>query len=745
MEQLFYSAFDSFGHQTSDNRFLNWNGTTSCKPDEYTVLDGNDLKTELRQLVQSHKKLRVLGRALNFNNITYSQDHLVSFEKCTRILSMMTLEEVIPGTTISKSEMRVQPGIMGRDLANAIDVLGYGLPNMANFLHQTLGGVINSGSHGTLGKEDRGGYLSMITEIRMVDGNGDDLVLRKDDGSMEYAVGLGCLGLIYEVTMVLDVEQYTLEQKTEWIPRRTLTAEMVESDIASNYLVMYKTLPALDQVERFTFNKVESGEENHASILAKNALDYQLLPRVLISAVDLLNQFNLNSSEVIGHVNTVATQTRPPGSLISKSHHIVPDASAMPEHVQTEWAIRIEDIETVLKEIKRSARTTESIKLSEVHIRFSARSGVLLHPAFERRVAWVDFNTLGIDAGTFDRHDRFIEILKKYDARPHWAKQHFQNAGYIETVYSTEVVDRFKAFREQHDRTNVLLSPYIQAMFSIYENSETFMNSKYGLTQVKRVVGTDPRRCVVLVPGFSIAYQDIFEPFASELEGVTVVTYNHQGRGESTSSTVYAYDRAMFVDILDQIIRTYCSEANEVTLLGVSMGGAIVGDFMTLRGKEDARIKQLVLCAPFGLCGVPVKDKLSFHLAAALPQMAYETLSFAKIADGYRIETASYTDANVAHIERYLGKHGSATYHGTVKGYMNADHFHQMWINVNELGLPKTMIYGTNDSVVPYRAEGALVDGEYHLIEGEGHNLIKSNEEALRIVKKLLLPTIFGA
>lgn len=60
-----------------------------------------------------------------------------------------------------------------------MDTLVYVLLNMANFLQQTVGELINSGLHGRLGKENRGGYLSMVTKIRMIDGDGEDLVLRK--------------------------------------------------------------------------------------------------------------------------------------------------------------------------------------------------------------------------------------------------------------------------------------------------------------------------------------------------------------------------------------------------------------------------------------------------------------------------------------------------------------------------------------------------------------------------------------
>lgn len=51
---------------------------------------------------------------------------------------------------------------------------------------------------------------------------------------------------------------------------------------------------------------------------------------------------------------------------------------------------------------------------------------------------------------------------------------------------------------------------------------------------------------------------------------------------------------------------------------------------------------------------------------------------------------------------------------------MNADHFQEIWIEVCRLVLPEIMIYGTADTVVPYCAEDALVDGEYQLIEDGG-------------------------
>jgi esterase/lipase len=507
----------------------------------------------------------------------------------------------------------------------------------------------------------------------MVSGEGRNIVLC-DDG-LRYAVGLGCLGIIYEITMVLDVRSYKLEQKTEWIPRKSLTLKVIERDLKNNFLVMYKTLPSFDKIERFTFNKIETQKDDYVRIIAKNLVDYQIIPQLLINTVDVLNKIELNSTIVTGYINGLAEQSRPAGKLISKSHHIVADASALTNHVQSEWAIDIQDVSKVLEEIMWVERNMKDIKLSEVHVRFSAKSSVLLNPAHNRRTAWIDFNTVGKTPSSYDTHVEYIKVLKKYGGRPHWSKQHFENGAYIESVYSSTVMDEIRRFRKLHDPNNILLSPYIQAVLSISEDDETFMNSKYGLTQVKKMTSSAPLKCVVLVPGFSIAYQDIFEPFASRLSratGATVLTYNHFGRGQSTADTVYPYDKSMFVDILERIIDTYCTECTEITLLGVSMGGAIVGDYVTLR--KDPRVKQLVLCAPYSMCGVPITDKLAY----ALPSQVYKTLSFDKIVEGYKKETESYNENNVRHITTYLQKNGVKPYYDTIKNYMNASHFHGM-------------------------------------------------------------------
>ena len=88
--------------------------------------------------------------------------------------------------------------------------MGYGFPNMANYM---LGGVLMSGSHGTLGKNGRSGYTSMVTKVRVL----------RVDGSIEEALpkplwtGLGLLGTITESTLQLDVPAYNL--------RRTVTRD----------------------------------------------------------------------------------------------------------------------------------------------------------------------------------------------------------------------------------------------------------------------------------------------------------------------------------------------------------------------------------------------------------------------------------------------------------------------------------------------------------------------------------------
>jgi len=748
MESAFYSLFDSFGtFDSSTNIFKNWNSTSISSPDNFTILEPTNLKTSLINIVdeanQSGKKVRAMGHALNFNGITHSQDHIVSFEKCNQTVSKTEMDELISGTNIKKTKIVVQPGKMGRDFANEIDALGYGLPNMANFMHQTIGGVVNSGSHGTLGKDERGGYLSMITEIHMIDGRGENIILNKEDDTMQYAVGLGCVGLIHEIHMVLDIPCYSLNQFTSWFPKDGFGVVCIEEDIAENQFIMYKTTPTHDSIERFAFNKVDTTRDDYGSILIKNVVDYQLLPRIAPRVLETINSFGVGANTINPLVNDIFKKTREGGTYISKSHHILPDASAIPDHIQSEWAICIEDVEDVLADIKEVSRLLPKAKLSEIHIRVSAKSSVILNPAYNRRVVWIDFNTLGIDETSYEAHKLYVNILKKYNGRPHWAKQHYENSEYIESVYPHDAMQKFKTFREEHDPNSIFTSPYTQAVFGLVENDETFMNSLYGLTQVKALRSTTTKKCIIMVPGFSIAYQDIFEPIGTRLfqdTGASVLTYNHFGRGESTLNTSHPYDRKMFICILDKIIETYCGTYDDITILGVSMGGAIVADYMVYSNR-DSRINNLVLCAPYAMCGIPVKDKLSANIVSGMGSVGnfvYGKTVFNGIVDSYKAETVVYSDENIQHITEYLGKHGHMPYFNTIRDYLSADHFHDTWVSLDELPVKTHIICGTDDTVVPYDATYCIVKGTVHLIDGVKHNAIKDNGEICEIIEKIL-------
>jgi L-galactono-1,4-lactone dehydrogenase len=193
--------FDDSSHQRQSSQpqmlenqhLINWSGTHECTVGHlYQPESLDELETVVREAHLRASKLRCIGSGLSPNGIAFQSAGMVSLALMDKVCS------VDPNT----KRVTVQAGARVQDVADALRAYGLTLANYASIREQTIGGFTQVSAHGT------GAALPPVDEtivaMKLVTPAEGTLELSRDKDPELFAlakVGLGCLGIVAEVTL----------------------------------------------------------------------------------------------------------------------------------------------------------------------------------------------------------------------------------------------------------------------------------------------------------------------------------------------------------------------------------------------------------------------------------------------------------------------------------------------------------------------------------------------------------------
>lgn len=227
---------------------------------------------------------------------------------------------------------------------------------------------------------------------------------------------------------------------------------------------------------------------------------------------------------------------------------------------------------------------------------------------------------------------------------------------------------------------------------------------------------------VVLVHGFSVPYF-IWEPTFQALNaaGFWVLRYDHFGRGYSDRPHL-RYDLDLFnrqlTGLLDEL-----GFREKINLIGLSMGGVIAANFA---GLHPERVARLGLIDP---AGFPIGYSLGFRLLRAplLGELLFN------LAGSENLENSMASDFyDPKHIREFIELYRpQMAYKGfrrallsTLRaGFLNDGR--DVYRRVGESGLPALLVWGENDTTVPFKHHKKLLEwipqAAFHPIAASGH------------------------
>lgn len=178
--------------QPGSGKLVNWAGNLTYSTDRLREAASVE---QIRTLLRSQEKWKVLGSRHCFNSIADSRHNLLSLKASA---DQVVLDSQARTVTVDASMRYGQ-------LAPMLDEKGFALHNLASLPHISIAGACSTATHGS--GEKNGSLATAVAALEFIRADGDVVKLsRKADGDAfrGAVVGLGAIGVIHRIT--LDVQ-----------------------------------------------------------------------------------------------------------------------------------------------------------------------------------------------------------------------------------------------------------------------------------------------------------------------------------------------------------------------------------------------------------------------------------------------------------------------------------------------------------------------------------------------------------
>ena len=423
----------------------NWAGNQKASP---VSIDAPRSVAELAALVASAseqgQKVKAVGSGHSFTSAAATNGRMIRLENLSGILH------------VDRATCRVTVGAGTRlsELNTLLDAEGLALANLGDIAYQTVAGAISTSTHGT-GKALTG-LAGQVVAMKLVNGHGEIIECSQSVNPHIFdvaRVSVGALGVITEYTLqaVPSFRLRALEQ-----PMRL--DEVLENahDLAStNDHFEFFWIPHTKWALTKRNNRTE--DELQPLPRVKGWIEKTFMENYAFDAVCRIGRARPSL------IPRLATALPSSGSreYVDQSFKIFASPRIV-RFYEMEHALPVEALVPALKEIRAMVDRKGYLLNFPVEVRFTKGDDVPLSTAYGRDSAYIAVHVYkGMECQPFFRDVE--DILRAYDARPHWGKMHYREADELSKLYPRW--DEFITLRNQLDPQRTFSNAYSDTVF----------------------------------------------------------------------------------------------------------------------------------------------------------------------------------------------------------------------------------------------------------------------------------------
>lgn len=406
---------------------VNWGGNYVYRA---KALHEPESMDELRRLVAAASSIRAVGTRHSFNDIG-DADELISLARMPR------------GVHVDREAMVavVPAGITYGALADTLASEGVALHAMASLPHISVGGAIQTGTHGS--GNSAGCLSTAVRGIEMVISEGDILTAKRGDDRFEgMVVGLGALGIVtrlaLEIEPTYDVRQWVYRDLSWETFAGNADAITAAADSVSLFTTWGDTIEQVWLKERVVD---PAGDPRGEAFFGARAADHQVHPVADYPA------------------DACTTQLGIPGPWHRRLPHFRMGATpSAGEEIQSEYLVGRGDLVPATEALRALApRIRPHLLVSE--IRTIAADSLWLSMAHGRESAALHFTWKREAESVAGVLPLIEEALAPFAPRPHWAKTFAMGVDVLSERYPQ--VEAFRALQHELDDRGAFRNSFI--------------------------------------------------------------------------------------------------------------------------------------------------------------------------------------------------------------------------------------------------------------------------------------------
>ena len=423
----------------------NWAGNQKANP---VSIDAPRSVGELAALVASAsgqgQKVKAVGSGHSFTSAAATNGRMIRLENLSGILHI----------DHASCQVTVGAGTRLSDLNMLLHAEGLALANLGDIAYQTVAGAISTSTHGT-GKALTG-LAGQVVAMKLINGQGEITECSKSLNPHIFdvaRVSVGALGIITEYTL----------QAVPSFRLRALEQPMRLDDVLEN---AHDLASAHDHFEFFWIPHTKWALTKRNN---RTEDELQPLPRVKgWIEKTFMENYAFGALCRVGRarpslIPRLATALPSSGSreYVDQSFKIFASPRIV-RFYEMEHALPVEALVPALREIRAMVDRKGYLLNFPVEVRFTKGDDVPLSTAFGRDSAYIAVHVYkGMECEPFFRDVE--DILRAYDARPHWGKMHYRDAEELSKLYPRW--DEFIALRNQLDPQRTFSNVYSDTVF----------------------------------------------------------------------------------------------------------------------------------------------------------------------------------------------------------------------------------------------------------------------------------------
>jgi L-gulono-1,4-lactone dehydrogenase len=412
---------------------------------------------ELRDIVERGResgcKVKAIGSGHSFSDITLTTDFMIDTHSLNHVLDLEA--GLLKDSTEPNNLFKAECGIIIQDLNDTLDQKGLGLLNMGGYDGQTIAGVISTSTHGSglsLGPLSSAVVsLVLLTadnkliQIEPADGITDparfiaahpEIQLKQDDDWFHsVVVSMGCMGIIYAVTLQVR-ERYWLTET-----RQLSTWDQVKQDLRDgsvlrdnrHYEVAVNPYPVNGQRSCLVTKRNKTAARESADPFKERNIFSDLVPRLPGATEALLFLFDQYPQLTPSILDSAMKQLVDDG-YVNVSYRVLNLGaanyiSAYSSEIAFPLDAGVQAAEKIFEIAEQNRAVGNLYHTSPISLRFVKQSEDYLSMQYGRDTCMIEIPMInGTIGGT--------EILKKYETalyqlsgRPHWGQINYLTAG----------------------------------------------------------------------------------------------------------------------------------------------------------------------------------------------------------------------------------------------------------------------------------------------------------------------------